>query len=321
MGYRLPLVTTIVTFLMMILGAVVVGTQAGFACPDWPLCHGQIIPPFDDPLVMVEWFHRTTSALGGLLIMVTAFQAWRYRKQNRVYLKFAIATVVCLALQALAGAAIVVFKLPGYMTTIDVTNGMFLVSIFAALTALEFRNREVVEKCAAEETDARQASMFTPAALMVGVTVLQVIVGGLFRHTGASEALFGRNDYIKNHFQDYMPSATFANAFLMFHIMITVLVVAATVWVVAQALRNKMFVRSAIVLVVIVLMQMLLGFVTLGTELALSPATSHLGGAALTMVVGVYIGARAHFAKTVKTVNSKKEAGQQVGNPVVVGSN
>jgi heme A synthase len=307
MGYRLPLVTTIVTFMMIILGAVVVGTQAGFACPDWPLCHGQVIPPLDDPLVLIEWFHRTTSGLGGILILLTAFQAWRHRKQNSLYQKFALATVLCLGIQALAGAAIVVFKLPGYMTTIDVTNGMFLVSIFAALTALGFRNRDVEERRVTVEQDARQASLFVPSVVMVGVTILQVIVGGLFRHTGASEALFGRNDYIRNHFQDHMPSATFANAFLMFHILLTVLVVAATVWVVAQAVRNKVFLRPALALVVIVLMQMLLGFVTLGTELALSPATSHLGGAALTMVFGVYIGARAHFAKTVKTVASKSK--------------
>lgn len=300
MGYRLPLATTIVTFMMMILGAVVVGTQAGFACPDWPLCHGQIIPPFDDPLVLIEWFHRTTSALGGILILLTAFQAWRHRKQNRIYMKFAIATVLCLALQALAGAAIVVFKLPGYMTTIDVTNGMFLVSIFAALTALGYRNAEVRQNRVMPELDQRRSSMFTPAALLVGVTILQVIVGGLFRHTGASEALFGRNDYVKNHYQDYMLSETYANAFLMFHIALTVLVVAAVVWVVMQAFRNRVFVGQAVVLVGIVLLQMLLGFVTLDTELALTPATSHLGGAALMMVVGVYIGARAHFAKTVK---------------------
>ncbi|PWK13138.1 COX15/CtaA family protein [Tumebacillus permanentifrigoris] len=309
MGYRLPLVTTIVTFLMMILGAVVVGTQAGFACPDWPLCHGQIIPPLDDPLVIIEWFHRTTSGLGGILILLTAFQAWRHRKQSSLYTKFAVATVLCLGLQALAGAAIVVFKLPGYMTTIDVTNGMFLISIFAALTALGFRNRELAGNRVTEEQDARLASLFVPSALMVGVTILQVIVGGLFRHTGASEALFGRNDYIRNHFQDHMPSEAFANGFLMFHIMITVLVVAATAWVVAQAFRNKVLIAPALALVVIVLMQMLLGFVTLGTELALSPATSHLGGAALTMVFGVYIGARAHFAKTVKTVTSISKTG------------
>ncbi|KEO82813.1 COX15/CtaA family protein [Tumebacillus flagellatus] len=321
MGYRLPLVTTIVTFLMMILGAVVVGTQAGFACPDWPLCHGQIIPSFNDPLVLIEWFHRTTSALGGLLILLTAVQVFRYRKQNPVYVKFAVAIVICLAVQALAGAAIVVFKLPGYMTTIDVTNGMFLVSIFAALTAREYRIREVAQNRTTEEQDARQAALFTPAAVLVGVTILQVVVGGLFRHTGASEALFGRNDYVKNHFQDYMLSETVANAFLMFHIMLTVLVVAATVWVVAQALRNKMFVTPALVLVAIVLLQSLLGFVTLGTELALSPATAHLGGAALTMVVGVYIGARARFAKTVKAVSSKKEADKKVSNRVVVGTN
>ncbi|MGB8954211.1 MAG: COX15/CtaA family protein [Tumebacillaceae bacterium] len=299
MGYRLPLVTTIVVFMMMILGAVVVGTQAGFACPDWPLCHGQIVPPLDDPLVLIEWFHRTTSALGGLLILITAFAAWRARREHRLYGRLAILTVILLAIQGLAGAAIVVFKLPGYMTTIDVTNGMLLISVFGALTALALRRKDLQEKRASAERDANMVTLFVPAALMAGVTLFQVVVGGLFRHTGAGEALFGRNDYIKNHFQDHMPSDAFANAFLMFHIMVAVLVTAAFAWLLVQAIRKRVLVVPTIALLLLVLIQMLLGFVTLGTELALAPVTSHMAVASLMMVLSVYIGARAYFARTV----------------------
>ena len=299
MGYRLPLVTTIVVFMMMILGAVVVGTQAGFACPDWPLCHGQIIPPLDDPLVLIEWFHRTTAAIGGLLILATAFFAWRARRVHRLYGRLAILTVISLAIQGGAGAAIVVYKLPGYMTTIDVTNGMLLISIFGAMTALALRHREMRAGRVTEERDANMASLLVPAWTMAGVTLFQVVVGGLFRHTGAGEALFGRNEYIRSHFQDHMPSAAFANAFLMFHIMVAVLVTAAFAWLLVQALRKRVLVVPTITLLLLILIQMLLGFVTLGTELALSPVTSHLAVASLMMVFSVYIGSRAYFARTV----------------------
>jgi len=298
-GYRLPLVTTIVVFMMMILGAVVVGTEAGFACPDWPLCHGQIIPPLDDPLVFIEWFHRTTAALGGLLILTTAFFAWRARRENRLYGRLAILTVISLAIQGGAGAAIVVYKLPGYMTTIDVTNGMLLISIFGAMTALALRHKEVREGRVTEERDANMASLLMPASIMTGVTLFQVVVGGLFRHTGAGEALFGRNDYLRSHYQNHMPSEAFANAFLMFHIMVAVLVTAAFAWLLVQAIRKRVLVVPTIALLSLILIQMLLGFVALGTELALSPVTSHLAVASLMMVFSVYIGARAYFARTV----------------------
>ncbi|MGZ4121880.1 MAG: COX15/CtaA family protein [Tumebacillaceae bacterium] len=324
MGYRLPLVTTIVVFMMTILGAVVVGTQAGFACPDWPLCHGQIIPPLDNPLVLIEWFHRTTSALGGLFILLTAFKAWRHRHDHKLYKQLSILTVIVLAVQGLAGAAIVVFKLPGYMTTIDVTNGMFLISIFGIMTALELRRKDLKTGKATKELDGRMATMFRPAQIMFFATLLEVVVGGLFRHTGYSEALFGRNDYLKNHFQDIMLSPTGATAFLMFHIMIAIMVTAALVWVLVQAIRKHVLLAPAIALLLVVLMQMLLGFVTLETELKLVPATSHMADAALIMVLSSFIGARAYFAKTVHAldrVKQKPSDEKQAGHSVVVGTN
>lgn len=325
MGYRLPLVTTIVVFMMTILGAVVVGTQAGFACPDWPLCHGQIIPPLNDPLVLIEWFHRTTSALGGLFILLTAFKAWRLRHDYKIYKRLSILTVIVLAIQGLAGAAIVVYKLPGYMTTIDVTNGMFLISIFGIMTALELRRKDLRENKANADRDSRMAGMLKPALIMFFTTLLEVVVGGLFRHTGYSEALYGRNDYLRNHFQDIMLSHTGATAFLMFHIMIAVLVTGALVWLLVQAIRKQVLLVPSIALLVGVLMQMLLGFVTLETQLNLVPATSHMAVAALLMVFSSFVGARAHFAKTVHQVEGAKKTTpsdkKQAGHSVVVGTN
>ncbi|HEU4963503.1 MAG TPA: COX15/CtaA family protein [Bacilli bacterium] len=288
-----------VVLMMMIFGAVVVGTQAGFACPDWPLCHGKLIPSLDDPLVLIEWGHRLTSAAGGLLILITAWTAWRKRKEAPLMKKLAIFIVASLALQGLAGAAIVKFKLPGYMTTIDLTNGMILVSLFVILLAYSVRGKELQTRRTNEERDSKMNALFFPAVTMVGVTLFQVVVGGLFRHTGAGEALFGRNDYLRSHDQYTMPSDAFANAFLMFHIMVGVMVTAVLIWLLAQAIRKRVLLAPAVALLVVVLIQMVLGFVTLGTELSLVVVTAHMVGAALTTVFSVYIGARARFARTV----------------------
>ena len=33
-------------FLLLVWGNLVAGLKAGLACPDWPLCHGKVLPPF-----------------------------------------------------------------------------------------------------------------------------------------------------------------------------------------------------------------------------------------------------------------------------------
>ena len=45
------------TFCLIVLGALVRAHDAGLACPDWPLCHGQVVPSFDLKIGF-EWSHR-----------------------------------------------------------------------------------------------------------------------------------------------------------------------------------------------------------------------------------------------------------------------
>ena len=57
-----------VTYVLIVLGALVRAHGAGLACPDWPLCFGELIPRFDFK-VAFEWGHRALAGSVGIVFL------------------------------------------------------------------------------------------------------------------------------------------------------------------------------------------------------------------------------------------------------------
>jgi heme A synthase len=62
--------------LLIVLGALVRANEAGLACPDWPLCFGDVIPEMNLE-VAFEWSHRVVASVISLVFAALAFVAWR----------------------------------------------------------------------------------------------------------------------------------------------------------------------------------------------------------------------------------------------------
>ncbi|MEB3225331.1 MAG: heme A synthase [Synechococcus sp.] len=75
---RLVWKMAIATFLLMAIGSATRVMNAGLACPDWPLCYGQLVPTQQMNLqVFLEWFHRLDAALIGLsAIALVGLTVW-----------------------------------------------------------------------------------------------------------------------------------------------------------------------------------------------------------------------------------------------------
>jgi cytochrome c oxidase assembly protein subunit 15 len=78
---RLVWKIAIATLLLMAVGSATRVMNAGLACPDWPLCYGQLVPSKQMNLqVFLEWFHRLDAALIGLSAIALAGLSWWYRR-------------------------------------------------------------------------------------------------------------------------------------------------------------------------------------------------------------------------------------------------
>lgn len=77
------LLSLAVSFIQITLGGFVRASESGLGCPDWPLCHGKIIPPFEFH-TLIEYSHRLNGSILGILVIVlltVCLMRYRHNKQ------------------------------------------------------------------------------------------------------------------------------------------------------------------------------------------------------------------------------------------------
>ncbi len=89
----------VATLILMAIGSATRVMNAGLACPDWPLCYGQLVPSQQMNLqVFLEWFHRLDASLIGLMAIGLVALAIRWRRSLAMWVPWAAGLVLFLVI-------------------------------------------------------------------------------------------------------------------------------------------------------------------------------------------------------------------------------
>lgn len=174
------LVSTIGMLLILLGGALVTKTDSGMGCGrHWPGCNGKLIPDEITQEVLIEFSHRVVTAVVGIAIVLLAIWSWKQLGHIRETKFLAISAVFFLVLQALIGAAQVLWGQGDFILALHF--GISLLS-FASVFLLTLIIFEVDRKFDADRVRMDKKLRFHT----IGVTAYSYLViytGALVRHT------------------------------------------------------------------------------------------------------------------------------------------
>jgi heme A synthase len=161
-------------FALIVIGSVVRTTGSGLACPDWPLCQGHLIPPFEFH-VLIEWTHRLVALLVGVLLLSTCCSVWLRREARESLGGLAALALALYFVQALLGALTVWKLLSPSMVSSHLAVALLL---FVTLLTLTLKAR-----AAAGASRAARGPLPAGLAPLIGLTTvwtwLQAVLGGM----------------------------------------------------------------------------------------------------------------------------------------------
>ena len=317
---RFSLSSALLVFVVVVFGAYVRLTDAGLGCPDWPGCYGTLtVPKLDDSAVQVafpdaeidigkawrEMIHRYLAGILGLLILAMAIMAWRNRRDPNQPTLLPYGLLVLVIFQSLLGMWTVTMLVKPVIVTLHLLMGM---ATLALLWLLYFRVARAGKQSMQLQTPKTSLKGWALGALIV--LYIQIALGG-----------WVSTNYAALHCPDFptcqthwWPETDFRGAFTLVrelgvnyeggrltnaegvtvhltHRLGAIVVLLYFVLLLYQGLRHASpaYRNTLILLGVLLTVQILIGIGNVIYLLPLSLAVAHNAGAALLLIVVVYL--------------------------------
>lgn len=155
------------------LGGVVRVTDSGLGCPDWPLCHGRLIPPFEFHTV-IEYSHRLSASTLGFLVLAATIMVWRAHWRSTAAVVAITGALVLVGVAAVLGGVTVLTELEWWVVLIHLGIAEFVVAGLVITAMAGWRGGPAAET-AAEDSFSPRMRWLTGLAL--GGTLLLILSG------------------------------------------------------------------------------------------------------------------------------------------------
>ena len=134
----LTVLSSIGVYFLIVLGGITTQTGSGMACPDWPLCFGELLPNLTTT-VLIEMSHRYMAMIVGLLITSTFILAVRNYRNSKILLFSSAMSFLLVGIQGYIGMLTVTSILDPAIVTLHLalSTALFGFSLITAILALK----------------------------------------------------------------------------------------------------------------------------------------------------------------------------------------
>ncbi|WP_105967209.1 COX15/CtaA family protein [Staphylococcus chromogenes] len=219
----LSVLATLIMVWVQLGGALVTKTGSADGCgTDWPLCHGALLPKNLPIETIIELSHRAVSGLSLLVVLWLVIKSWKHIGHIKEVKPLCSISVGFLLLQALIGAAAVMWQQNDYILALHFGISLISFSSVFVLTLIIF---DLDQKYEANIVHIRKPLQLL-TWIMAGIIYVAIYTGALVRHTESSLA-YGAwplpfNDLMPHDMHDWVQLSHRILAFIAF---ITVMIV------------------------------------------------------------------------------------------------